>query len=156
MIEIEQLKGIRALFRKFADKNDDLLLETPTGFRNNILWNVGHVVVTQQLLHYKLSGLPMMVDDATVEMFQKGSSPERWEELPDLARIKEQLTAFPEMLAEDYESGRFEKFRPYVTSAGIPLKSVDEAIKFNNFHEGIHLGYAMAMLRALRGEVADL
>ena len=28
--------------------------EVPAGFKNNIAWNVAHLVVTQQLLHYKL------------------------------------------------------------------------------------------------------
>ena len=29
----------------------------PKGFNNNVIWNVGHVVATQQLLCYKFSGL---------------------------------------------------------------------------------------------------
>ncbi len=36
-----------------------------------------------------------------------------------------------------------------MTSAGIRLESVEDAIAFNNFHEGIHLGYVMALKKAL-------
>ncbi len=35
----------------------------PLGFKNNIAWNVAHLVVTQQLLHYKLSGLNCLCPD---------------------------------------------------------------------------------------------
>ena len=34
----------------------DQLHIIPDGFNNNIAWNIAHLVVTQQLLHYKLSG----------------------------------------------------------------------------------------------------
>ena len=35
----------------------------PTGFKNNIAWNLAHIVITQQLLHYKLSGLNCLCPD---------------------------------------------------------------------------------------------
>ena len=33
----------------------------PQGFRNNLLWNISHAIVTQQLYCYYNSGLPMYV-----------------------------------------------------------------------------------------------
>jgi hypothetical protein len=43
------------------------LNKVPRGFNNNIIWNIAHVIVTQQILVYKLSGLPMIVTDEMVE-----------------------------------------------------------------------------------------
>ena len=34
------------------------LNKIPQGFSNNIIWNIGHIEVTQQILIYKLSSLP--------------------------------------------------------------------------------------------------
>ena len=45
----------------------------PKGFKNNIIWNVAHIVVTQQLLCYKLSGLEMVLDSGFVDLFKKNS-----------------------------------------------------------------------------------
>jgi len=125
------------------------LRRVPAGFNNNVLWHVGHLVVTQQLLCYKLSGLPMAVDDATVEMFQKGSSPRQWSVDPDYEELVDQLHRLAEKLRLDYDEGVFRQFQTYTTSVGFTLESIEDAIVFNNLHEGIHLGYVLALRRAV-------
>lgn len=62
----------RELLQKFIENHTLEQLNTiPAGFKNNIIWNIGHVVVTQQLLAYKLSGLAMKVSDDMVAKYQK-------------------------------------------------------------------------------------
>ena len=52
------LNNIRGIFKKIIENNSlKDLNKTPNGFNNNIIWNIGHVVVSEQLLAYKLSGL---------------------------------------------------------------------------------------------------
>ena len=48
-----------------------------------------------------------------------------------------------------YEKGVFNSFQPYTTSTNSTLKSFEEAMEFNNFHEGIHLGYILALKKSL-------
>jgi len=48
----------------------------PEGFSNNIIWNIAHTIVVQQLLVYKLSGLPTMVSNEMISKYQKGTKPE--------------------------------------------------------------------------------
>ena len=43
-------------------------------------------------------------------------------------------------------------YTAYSTSFGIDLKNIQDAIIFNNMHESLHFGYAMAQKRALAGE----
>src|SRR6476620_1182919 len=52
------------------------LNKVPEGFSNNLIWNIGHIVVVQQMLVYKLSGLPVMVSDEMVEKYKRGTRPE--------------------------------------------------------------------------------
>ena len=47
------------------------LNKVPEGFSNNIIWNIAHVIVTQQLLVYRNSDLPMFVSDNMVETIKK-------------------------------------------------------------------------------------
>ena len=42
----------------------------PEGMSNNLIWNMGHVIVSQQKLVYALSGLPMHISDSLFEKYQ--------------------------------------------------------------------------------------
>jgi len=54
------------------------------------------------------------------------------------------------LLEKDHAAGKFKSFQPYKTSAGVPLNDVEDAIAFNHFHEGIHLGYILALRKVIR------
>ncbi len=144
--DLELLKTIRGLAGKAtAGLSPEALAQVPPGYNNSVLWNVGHILVTQQILCYQLSGLPPAVDDATLGMFRNGSSPAQWGAAPRLESLLEQLRNTAVKLARDYEQGLFESFSPYTTSTGFHLASIEDAIAFNNFHEGVHLGYILAL-----------
>jgi hypothetical protein len=49
----------------------------PQGHNNNLIWNIAHIIVVQQMLVYKLSGLPMKISDTLVEKYKKGTKPEQ-------------------------------------------------------------------------------
>ena len=147
---IQTFVQMRGRIRAFAESiSAEDAAKIPTGFNNNIAWNIGHISVTQQLLCYRLSGLPLAVDDAWVEMFGKGSKPADWTDPPEYSSLFAPLTELAAKFETDYREGIFKEFQPYKTSAGIELNTIDEAVTFNNLHEGIHLGYAMALRRAL-------
>jgi hypothetical protein len=117
----------------------------PSGFKNNIAWNVAHLVVTQQLLQYNLSGLNCLVPDELIEAYRKGTSPEKEFTQAEFEEIKELLIGLPEVLEEDYNSGIFVNFKEYQSSTGFVMDSIASAITFNNFHEGLHLGIIMSL-----------
>ncbi|MGE3801037.1 MAG: DinB family protein [Candidatus Kapaibacterium sp.] len=149
MVAIEHFRIARGLVKKLVDGlSEEQLFAVPQGYANNIAWNAAHVVVTQQLILYKLSGLELHVSEEVVESFRKGTGLEKitpklfWEGMDFLVEA-------PEQLSKDYEKGVFESFERYETSTGIVLHNIDEAILFNNYHEGIHLGYMMAMRKSV-------
>ena len=112
----------------------------PTGFKNNIAWNVAHLVVTQQLLHYKLSGLNCLCPDELIETHKKGTLPTKNFTEEEFSEVKDLLLGLPNTLEEDFNAGIFKEYNEYPTSTGFVLNSIDSAIAFNNFHEGIHYG----------------
>lgn len=140
--------------RKFLkDLLENLTLEelnkVPEGFNNNIIWNVAHTIVTQQLLVYKLSAMPMIVSDELVEMYRKGTKVERDVTQAEVDLIKGLLFSTIEKTKEDYENRIFQTYHEYTVTTKNTLTNVDEAIAFNNFHEGIHLGYVLALKRCV-------
>lgn len=133
---------------------ENLPLETlnkiPEGFNNNIAWNLGHLVATQQLLCYGLSGAQILVENDFVSKYRKGSKPEGDIDQAELDFIKNQLIILVEKTEEDLANGLFQNFKEYPTSYGVVLNSVEEAITFNNLHEAMHLGYIIALKKALK------
>ena len=123
----------------------------PKGFSNNLIWNFGHLVVTQQLLFYKLSGNKMYVSDELVNKYRKGTKPEgnaTGEEVEELKKLAFELI---DTFEKDYSENKtmFDSFTEYPTSYNYTLKNIEDTIHFNNTHEGVHYGYALALRKAV-------
>jgi len=139
-------KTIREILLKILDNHSlEQLNKIPTGFSNNIIWNVAHCVAAQQTLVYKLSGLPTMVSEDFILKYRKGTKPEGDVSQVEVDEIKALLTATLEKTQNDFESGLFVDYNEYTTSMGFTLKNIHGALDFNNYHEGIHTGIIMCI-----------
>jgi len=125
------------------------LNKVPEGFSNSLIWNIAHVIVTQQLLVYKLSELPLMIDDVMVELYKKGTKTEKNASQEEIDDIKKLLFSTLDKTEKDINEELFKNYKEYPTSTGFVLKSVADAMSFNNYHEGIHLGYILALKKSL-------
>ena len=140
----------RFILQRFIDQYSLKDLNTvPKGFSNNIIWNIAHTIVTQQLLVYNLSGLPILVSDALVARYKKGTKVEHAVSQDEVDLIKSLLFSTIEQTKEDYSHKIFKSYESYTTSTNSTIASVEDAIAFNNFHEGIHLGYILALKKSL-------
>jgi len=147
---IEITRTNRRILEKILESHSlEQLNKVPEGFKNNLIWNIAHVVVTQQLLVYKLSGLPMMVGQDMVDSYKKGTRVEGNVTQQEVDSIKSLLFSTLDQTQKDLEANLFKGYQEYPTSTGYVLKSVDDGVAFNNFHEGIHLGYILALKKAL-------
>jgi hypothetical protein len=121
----------------------------PEGFNNNLIWNFGHIIATQQLLTYSLSGLNPKVEDEVLAAFRKGTKPEKVHTTAELEGLKKLAVTTLDQFEADFEAGLFQTFESYPTSYGVELTNIEEAAAFSALHEALHLGYAMALKRAL-------
>lgn len=148
---LDNHKVIRTNFENVCDSvSAEELITIPKGFNNHILWNYGHAIATQNVLIYKMCNLPFTLPEEFIENYKKGSFP---------VAVDEPKKAFYEMIAlaekameqlnADIRNMIFDEYEPYQTSFGIKLNSFNDALQFNNIHEGLHLGYAMAIRKAL-------
>lgn len=125
------------------------LNKIPEGFSNNLIWNIAHIIVSQQKLVYILSGLPMQISQNMLEKYQNGSKPKKKVTQDELEEIKRLLISTVNQTKQDFENGIFHTFNAYQTKTGFYLDSLNAAINFNNFHEGIHLGIMMQIKKFL-------
>jgi hypothetical protein len=118
------------------------LNKIPEGFSNNIIWNIGHIMVTQQILLYKLSGLPLMISEDLQNTYKNGSVPTRKTTQVEVNEIKELLSSTVSKTVADWDTANFfTTYQEFTTkSTGFTINNAQEAIEFNNFHEGVHLG----------------
>lgn len=125
------------------------LNKIPEGYNNNIFWNIAHLVATQQILVYKFSNVPVLVSDEIIDKYRKGTKPEADVCQAEVDEIKELLFSTLDQTAADYEAGVFKTYNTITTSMDSTLSNVEEAISYNNFHEGIHLGSVLALRHAI-------
>ena len=123
----------------------DQLHVIPEGFTNNIAWNIAHIVVTQQLLHYGLSEKDCLVSDELIAAFKKGTKPTRQFTQEEFDEVLNLFKGLPNTLEEDYEADIFTEYSAYKTSTGFVIDSMEKAVIFNNFHESLHLGVIMSL-----------
>ncbi len=141
------IKTRQLLLKITENLSMEQLNKIPQGFKNNIAWNIAHLIVTQQLLCYKFSGLNCLVSEEMIADFQKGTAPNQPISKGEFEAIKMQFLQLPLQLEEDYNKEIFKNYTEYKTSVNITLNSVEDAIMFNTYHEGIHLGIILQLMK---------
>jgi len=121
------------------------LITIPANFNNSIFWNIAHTLVTQQLLIYRFSGLPLNIKSEIIEKYTKGSKATTNISKEEIKYVKSKLVATILKTKEDYNQGLFKHYDPYLTSVDISLNNIEDALKFGAFHDGIHLGVILSL-----------
>tara|TARA_R110000765_G_scaffold23994_7_gene60278 strand:- start:4426 stop:4884 length:459 start_codon:yes stop_codon:yes gene_type:complete len=143
-VMLQNRRNLHAILTKTPKEK---LLKIPEGFNNNVYWNIVHTVVTQQILIYKFSGLQMRVPDDLISKFSKGTVPDGTAADEEIMMVADFLISTAEWLIEDYNTALFQTFNEYTTSARVTLRNVEDAIAFNLFHEGLHIGQISLLLK---------
>lgn len=148
--QLDTLRSTRANVRKVLDAySHEEINKVPAGYNNNLIWNYGHIIVTQQLLCYKLAGVPMYIEKEMVKKYAKGTKPEGESDPHAYATLKELDQSTITKFEEDYAKEIFSQYNAYTTSYGITLDHIDKAFAFNNVHEGHHFGNILSMRKLL-------
>jgi hypothetical protein len=143
---ITQIKNTRTFILELVkDLSIEQLNKIPAGFNNNIIWNIAHLTAAQQNMCYVRSGLAVTVKEEHFSPFLSGTKPEKFIEQEEIASIFDALLNSMDRLATDYSSRIFLKFDPWDKRYGMKLNSIEDAINFIPFHEGMHIGYIMAL-----------
>lgn len=141
-------KTSRQLYADFFDNySTEQLNAIPKGFNNNLIWNIGHVIIAQQALIYKGANQKVRIPERLFKLYAPGTKPTGNTSQEDIDELKSLLTSVVDQTMEDYEQGKFETYNERMTGTGFHLTTVADAFEFNNYHEGLHLGYMMSIKR---------
>jgi uncharacterized damage-inducible protein DinB len=147
-----------ALFRsrtvKWIEAVDPTIVDVmPTNFINTIHWHIGHILIVQDRLTLRLAGLEIGLPEAYLGWFGNGTKPADWQtQPPSVDILLQQLKEQPDRLQKQI-SGKLEE--RLATKLAIPFNNMEtlgEALNYSFYHEGIHLGYMMALKRAVEAK----
>ncbi|WP_298221493.1 DinB family protein [Flavobacterium sp.] len=121
------------------------LNKVPEGFNNNLIWNIGHIIVVQQMLVYKLSGLPMMVSNEMLEKYKRGTKPESEVSQAEVDEIQSLLFETINQTKADFNANIFKTYNEFTSLSGFTMRNAEDAMAFNYYHEAMHIGMMMSL-----------
>ncbi len=143
-------KNSRKTLSHFLDTTSlEKLNKIPEGFNNNIIWNIAHIIVVQQMLSYKLSGLPMLISDEMVAKYMRGTKPTKDITQYEKDEIHSLLLETINKTEVDYYDGIFNNFQEYTSLSGFTMRNINDALPFNYYHEAVHVGIIMSIMKFL-------
>ncbi len=126
--------------------------EIPSGFNNNLAWNVAHMIANQQILCYRNAGAKPVIADEFIDKYKTGTRPDSFIDENEVKKFFQYLLSTVDEFEKDAETKRFKLYeaREFKSYPGLKLANIKDAAKFVNFHDGLHIGYCMALKKALK------
>jgi len=92
-----------------------------------------------------------MIPNEIINKYRKDTKPESDATQEEVNEIKHLLFSTLENTKTDYNDGVFKTYNAYtVSTTGNTLTNINEALQFILIHEGIHYGYVLALLKAIK------
>jgi hypothetical protein len=144
--QFEIIRKTRTFFLGLVkDLSVDQLNTVPAGFNNNIIWNLGHLIAAQEGICYVRAGMQPRVEEEFFNSYKSGTKPEGKPDEKQINKIKELLFSSLDFLEQDYKKGLWKNYPAWTTRYGVEIKSIEDALNFLSFHEGLHTGYILSI-----------
>lgn len=150
---IDIIRGGRVFLLNLLDGvSIEKLNDVPDGFNNNLAWNVAHMIANQQILCYRNAGIKPIIDEEFIDRYKTGTHPENLIDDQEFKKFQEYLISTIDHFEKDVKSKKFKNYeaRDFKSYPGVKIENIKDAAKFVSFHDGLHIGYSMALKRALK------
>ncbi|WP_342570062.1 DinB family protein [Paenibacillus sp. FSL R5-0749] len=123
--------------RDIVDSASEII---PTGLKNNIKWNLGHMYVIHEKFAFQLSGEETKYPAHFSKLFDPGTKPSDWNiEPPTMAQLIDLLTEQIERVETILLGKLKEEINPhYKSSTGLTFTNVEQLLSFLIYHEAMH------------------
>lgn len=123
----------------------------PDGFANTVRWNAGHVYSTAEDFLNEADNAYEITLREWHDLFLDGTRPSEWpDKVPSKQEIIETLEVQEERIAKFFKDRLENKASVIRDVNGMKLDTVDAALQFVHWHEGIHLGVMNALSKILK------
>lgn len=142
--KIQELKQNRiVLIEKLSHLNTQQFNEIPLEYTNNIIWNLGHMLVTP--IYHLYSGAEKMPPNIhnLYKKYLKDTKPNTRTGSLEIEEILNLMIPTLERLEEDFHAGVFSH------DQGFALSAFERGFDFLIFHENIHINTIMGILKAM-------
>lgn len=143
--DLHHFEFAKATRKNIATVVNSLSLEQlnkiPAGLNNNIIWHLGHIVVSTELLCYVRTGVDTQRAIPLVEKYRNGTKPESFIEQEEIDFLLSRLTSSLEAIELDYTNGIFARIDPYATHTfGVTMNSIGMVFNACSHHDVLHAG----------------
>lgn len=123
--------------RNINDSTSEII---PTGLKNNIKWNLGHMYVIHEKFAFQLTGEQTKYPANFSNLFDPGTKPSDWNiEPPTLSQLINLLTEQIERVDSILSNKLKEEINPhYKSSTGLIFTNVEQLLGFLIYHEAMH------------------
>jgi len=147
---IELIRKTRSkILEVISSLSNEQLNKIPEGFNNNIIWHLGHLIAAQEGIFYLRGKLELNIDQDFFNLFKNGSRPEREIDAGEIEIIRSLLFTGLDQFEADLQKNVFSNYPAWTSSMGIEINSIEDAINFLVFHEGLHFGQISVFKRII-------
>ncbi|MBY0011768.1 DinB family protein [Paenibacillus typhae] len=137
----DQLEFVRRQAVDYVRNINDSVSEIiPTGLKNNIKWNLGHMYVIHEKFAFQLTGEETKFPSNFSKLFDSGTKPSDWNiEPPTLSQLINLLTEQNGRVESILSNKLKEEINPhYKSSTGLIFTNVEQLLGFLIYHEAMH------------------
>lgn len=146
---LNKIKNFRLyLLKQISNLTTEQLNYIPSGYNNNIIWNLAHLVSAEQNMCYVRSGLPVTVEDKYFTPYISGTKPVDFVKGEDIEAIKAMLITSVDRLQVDLDNNAFVNYTPSIMIPkvyGFEVTNIEEALEYLLYHEGYHAGCILSL-----------
>lgn len=153
MMTEQPFEAAYAIRHKMIELMDSLSYEqlnkTPKELNNNIIWHIGHIMVSTEILCYWRSGIDESRTIHLADKYKNGTKPEGIVDAEEIAFIKTRLLESLQEIEDDYTTGKLKNITPYSTHTfGVTMNNIETVFKYCCLHDALHNG-CIAIMKKL-------
>lgn len=146
--ELELIHYVRhSILDLIAGLSPEQMNLVPGPMKNNLIWNLGHLVFTQQMLCYQLGGITPTIDIPFFSQFAPDTHPGAFIGAAEIENIKRTFSEAFEKLTADISLGKLDHYAAWNLPSGIAIENIEDAMATNAVHEGRHFGVIISLIK---------